>query len=397
MTTNRCYISSERVLQQMSICVLVVSVTFIARTTHAGDEDVPVVVADAIGSSFVVVPVQLGTAQFSFVLDSGATHHAFDISLESYLGTRLRTAIANDTTSVSLFKMPTATICGIALGGASKPVASLDLAKFREAEGQDIRGIIGIPFFANRIIRLNTDRRELEVYPRTATVKHWGHEIPLSVDQRGLASVNASVAGQKFPMILVVDTGMTSEISLLPDVFDNLRDRKRVIVINSRISVGISGEARRATGRLEGFDLGPFTHRDLIVSRSIENRVGLDYLKRYSVTIDLTGRKMYLSESGQFNEIRQFDLSGLSLSMVDDRVVVKSIEAGSPGETAGISKGDVITACDGRSVNGGMLSEIRHILKNNVGREVLVTIRRGDEVKQISIRLREPPWRQQDK
>src|SRR5688572_31119638 len=101
--------------QQLITCILIASAT-VAGTARADNDDDPVVVANAVSALFIVVPVQLGTTQFSFVLDSGASHHAFDISLESYLGNRVSTAVANGTTSVSVFKMPAATICGIPVG-----------------------------------------------------------------------------------------------------------------------------------------------------------------------------------------------------------------------------------------------------------------------------------------
>jgi carboxyl-terminal processing protease len=97
--------------------------------------------------------------------------------------------------------------------------------------------------------------------------------------------------------------------------------------------------------------------------------------------------------SGQFEgigaEIGTIDAAGRTSGCValgpDCRLVIVAPLADSPAEKAGLLPGDVVVAVDGRTVDGLTIDEARDRIRGKKGTEVVLTIERGGERREISI------------
>jgi len=76
---------------------------------------------------------------------------------------------------------------------------------------------------------------------------------------------------------------------------------------------------------------------------------------------------------------------GLSVGIVDDRVTVVSPIKGTPGERAGLRRGDKIIAIDGRDTTFMTLDEAVSLMRGPAATEIDLTIQRGDEVFEVHI------------
>lgn len=101
----------------------------------------------------------------------------------------------------------------------------------------------------------------------------------------------------------------------------------------------------------------------------------------YSVYMDKdTTEQMYESNAGVFGGI------GIYATLNDDgRVIVSSPIKDGPSEKAGIESEDIIYAVDDQSTEGMDLDTVVAMMRGEVGTEVKITVKRGDELKDFTI------------
>ena len=101
----------------------------------------------------------------------------------------------------------------------------------------------------------------------------------------------------------------------------------------------------------------------------------------YSVYMDKdTTEQMYESNAGVFGGI------GIYATLNDDgRVIVSSPIKDGPSEKAGIEAEDIIYAVDDKSTEGMDLDTVVAMMRGEVGTEVKITVKRGDELKDFTI------------
>ena len=101
----------------------------------------------------------------------------------------------------------------------------------------------------------------------------------------------------------------------------------------------------------------------------------------YSVYMDKdTTEQMYESNAGVFGGI------GIYATLTDDgRVIVSSPIKDGPSEKAGIKAEDIIYAVDDQSTEGMDLDTVVAMMRGEVGTEVKITVKRGDELQDFTI------------
>ena len=101
----------------------------------------------------------------------------------------------------------------------------------------------------------------------------------------------------------------------------------------------------------------------------------------YSVYMDKdTTEQMYESNAGVFGGI------GIYATLNDDgRVIVSSPIKDGPSEKAGIEAEDIIYAVDDKSTEGMDLDTVVAMMRDEVGTEVKITVKRGDELQDFTI------------
>jgi len=108
------------------------------------------------------------------------------------------------------------------------------------------------------------------------------------------------------------------------------------------------------------------------------------------VIFDYSRLKMILEPNEHFDELYEYDMSGIFLVAEGPdfrRFKVHRVLAGSPAAEAGVREGDVIVAVDGRPTREFTLEQIRQLFKQE-GRKVELVIQRDGEQLEISLELR---------
>jgi S1-C subfamily serine protease len=119
------------------------------------------------------------------------------------------------------------------------------------------------------------------------------------------------------------------------------------------------------------------------------NLLGLGFWSRFVVTLDFAGQRAYLREGkGYGRSDLRWNLSGLRLVRQDSSVIVRQVEADSPGAAAGVRPGDVLLKFEGNSVEKASLFELRNALAAEGTLHCVV--RRGPREHRMTLVLRDP-------
>lgn len=360
------------VLVAMSLC-------FVACVRVEADESQPELVSFAIEryGAPIILPLQLGDQRHDVILDSGATNHVFDSSLRPFLGAPVKTANVKgdgDSAVFQLFHPPQAFVGTLPLQ-SRKDIILADLSELRAAIGSNVRGIIGLEFFNDRIIRIDFDNGTVAVFRRGEGDFGPGVNLPLRRDTSGHVSVDVSI-GSLSDVPMHIDTGYTGSISLPHHVFRYCVQRREIEVIGQKKGETLTGENGYTVGCLRTVQCGPYMHSQVPAIQSASGKLGLAYLARYNVTFDVTGGVLHLRPGKRFSDRDATNRSGLRLR-VRDKVVVHEVEAKSPAAEHGIETGDVIQSVNGTPVSMQSLFAIRRILCGENGDQVVLQLRRN--------------------
>jgi len=342
----------------------------------------------------IVLPVMLGRVERLCVLDSGATTFMFHTSLRQVLGQPIGKTTAGSANGerfgIEIFSAPAAKIGSIELDQKS-PVACFDISAVREAIGRDVEGMLGMPLFRSNIIRLDFDRRRIEILPSSCRPSaDWGNPVKISM-KSGVPTVTVDLPGG-VKEECTVDTGFTGSISLATDVFSKLSNGQAILPLEDRSSILANGMRQRRRGKLSMLTIDDFESKSLIVLDGGKgSRLGLQYLRRYRVTFDLGRNQLYLAKGMDFNGPDKASLIGIGLLRRNDRTLVAEIQRNSPGEKAGILAGDEVISVAGESIDGMSLGEARWKLRElpDSHRSVEIGIRRTGKARTITVSLQD--------
>jgi predicted metalloprotease with PDZ domain len=126
-------------------------------------------------------------------------------------------------------------------------------------------------------------------------------------------------------------------------------------------------------------------------SEAFPNNVGGGILKRFVVTFDYDHNLMYLKPIAEpVADLDTFDRSGMWINQVDGGFKIFDVTKGGPAEAAGLAKGDVIVAINGKPASSISLSDIRQQLRDDApGAVVNLTIKQESGSKKVAVTLRD--------
>jgi hypothetical protein len=184
-----------------------------------------------------------------------------------------------------------------------------------------------------------------------------------------------------------IDTGANSTGGLSSDIFDQILSEKK-LKTSEMLFTTASGVIRKRECRFNSLSVGPFEYEQLIFSEANWSYLGLLFLSRHIVTFDFPNSRIYLKKSKEFTKVDETDMSGLHLLRISGNIVVYSVDEGSPAQKAGISSKDIILKVGEKDVSKYDMWELRRLLMSTDGHKIMMTIKQGDDVKDVSFLLK---------
>ncbi len=345
----------------------------------------------------ILVPVSVaGRGPHPFILDTGAPVTLLTSRARAEeLALRLRGAgQVGGAGAGSALPAQVSQGVDIALGGLSlgeQRLLVLDLAsELAGSSGRYYDGIIGRLLFDRYVVRLDFERRVLELYPPDAyRVPDEAAVVPIRLEN-GHPHVDTRITtanGDAVDVDLVIDTGAKTALML-----DG--DRRPELVapddaVEMIIGHGAQGLVRGRVSRVRAVALGDTVIRDVLAafvddalgtSPGADGNLGTEILRRFVVTIDYPGRRFVLEPGPRLDEPFAVDLSGITLRAGGtnlSELSVRDVRPNSPAHAAGVREGDVIARVDGHAPEA--LAELERRLQQ-AGSVHLELLRGGESV-----------------
>jgi predicted aspartyl protease len=362
---------------------------------------------DLVGN-LILMKAQLNdSTPLWFIFDTGATHTVVDTEQAKTLNLKARGRItgtgSTGTAVASRVRGVSVTFSGVEL--LNQTIYTLPVAFLSAPFGRHIGGVIGNDIIGKFVVEIDYANQTLSFYePASYRYSGAGENIPLVIEKDGNVFTRAQVKIEgRTPLTgkFEIDTGSTGSVTLnTPFVKKHrlLSSIKRSKQVNLG---GVGGSAGAVTARINSIRLGRFELMNPIArfsqaskgdnaSARYDGLLGGQIFSRFKMIVDLTHRRMILEPSARISAPFEDDMSGLEL-MGDGEgfssYLIDDVDEGSPAAEAGVQGGDVLTAIDGRAASEFTLEEIRRMFKQD-GREYALTLKRGDKIFEVRLKLR---------
>jgi hypothetical protein len=275
-----------------------------------------------------------------------------------------------------------------------------------ETGGRAVDGVIGYSLFSRYVVEIDYQSKVVNLYePAVYQYGGKGESIPIEILSKvPFARVQIPLAnGKPLEGRFLVDSGAGRFVLILntPVVAANNLLAVPQKTITEPGARGVGGEVKLIAGRWSNLQLGDFTLTDPVIhfaqdrkgafaSSDFKGVMGGELLRRFTVIFDYAHKRMILEPNNGFADRFEYDMSGIRMRREGadyKELKISRLVDNSPATEAGLREGDLITAIDGRPAAELSLTEISRVFKQD-GRECLLDIVRGEEKKQVKLKLR---------
>jgi membrane-associated protease RseP (regulator of RpoE activity) len=272
-------------------------------------------------------------------------------------------------------------------------------------EMRSVEGIIGYDFIKEFVVEIDYSRRVINLYdPQTFVYKGAGELIPFRLARTPFVNAELLIDGRA-PVEgrFEVDTGSDSAF-ILTSPFVKKNNLLSVVrpVVETPEDENLGGKSKSYVGRIKGFQIGKFALENPVVMLSEDTEgamadesnagpIGNQILSRFKMTIDYSRRRMYLEPNEHFGDPFEYDMTGFDLRQEGEGCKVYkvgSVLKDGPAADAGLREGDRLLAVDDHPVEQFKSSSELNPFFTREGSEHTLTVRRGEQVLQLKIKLR---------
>lgn len=220
---------------------------------------------------------------------------------------------------------------------------AVDLSKVQAVLGTRIDGILGYPAFADLLLTIDYPTSSVRV--SRGRLPPVDHQFVLPLASRSRPVIEVRIADEHRDFLL--DSGKASGFSF--EDFERQKFSSPPATIAMGVAIGGSYELH--AGRLaDDITLGAITFRTPVIEDSdASNLIGVDALKRFSITFDQRNRRVRFEPAGDatvhFPPIRGI---GVGFEYDDGFWTVSRIFPGLPAETTDLQSGDIVVRLAGR-------------------------------------------------
>lgn len=307
--------------------------------------------------------------------------------------------------------------------------------------GIPVNGIIGYHFFKNHPVMIDYASKKITVYQDnelfTKKIKKF-NEMPISIERnKPYVLADVEMTNNKKSSKLLIDLGNSDAIWLFPTLIkDFVYNRPN---IEDFLGRGFNGDIYGKRSRIHNFYLDDFKfekpltampdefsiqHVNLVEER--KGSIGGEIMRRFTAAFDFPNEKLYLKKNGNYDDPFHFNMSGLDfqqdgMQWEKDMVNLESkrrdngttgvelinnslqykfvlkplfsiagVRKDSPGDKAGLKKGDQLITIHGRKTSEMTLNKIMEMMKSEEGKIINMVIMRKNQELRLSFTLEDP-------
>ena len=274
---------------------------------------------------------------------------------------------------------------------------------FAGAADNDSRvdGALGFQFLKQFVAEFDHEAKTIKLFsPADYRYNGPGEIIPVKIkDGSPMIRVKMITAsGKTVESYFEVDSGLGGTLVFFTPAVKKYGLLEDIKTIQSPTSIETGGEYNRRIGRVKSVQVGRVTISDVPVSLSqnaeghgIDGNVGAEILRHFKVIFDFSHNRMILEPNSHLKESYEVDMSGISLTPEENNGTklfrIRQVVANTPASEAGLQADDVITAIDGQPAANFTEGRIERMFTQD-GREFAITVKRGEKVVQVRLKLR---------
>lgn len=289
------------------------------------------------------------------LLDSGAEATVIDSGYLAQNGLAASSTVSatglNATASAGVVPGVSLRLGEVSLRGLT--VATIDLGTVSMQMRHALPVILGAEIFRETVVDIDFANRRIAFRDPSTFVAPQDAVPRRLTSGGGLYMVDASIAG--LPARLDLDLGSGSPLTLWSGFWKrlDLRGRRSTSVIGGVGGLGEADITMLPGVQLGGIDFGPVPTQLMpsggpgVARARSDGNIGVPLLKRFRLIVDLPHDRVWFVGPADTATPFKKDRSGVAATMVEGRLQVIGVAAGSPAEAAGIRRGDIIVSIDG--------------------------------------------------
>jgi hypothetical protein len=267
---------------------------------------------------------------------------------------------------------------------------------FGVAEGFPIDGMIGYDIPARFLTTVDYAARTMTL-AMPASVTPRGSAVPFYFDGT-IPKVEVNVNGIDVEADL--DTGNRAAFDLYsPFVAAHPKIAQAETTGVGVLGFGVGGPLYGRLGRVN-LRIGAFSLDNVVTGFSTQTtgatadpftpaNVGGGLWNRFTLTLDYPGQRIFLQPNAAYGRAFSYDRSGLFLIDYGGNTMVLDARPETPAAEAGMKKGDIIVAVDGKPAASYGLAQLRALLSSAPGTIVHLRIRSGSTERDVILTLRD--------
>jgi hypothetical protein len=229
--------------------------------------------------------------------------------------------------------------------------------------GIKIDGIIGYSFFSRYIVNINYDFLQMNVFSKGEyKYPSGGYMLYPMFTALPMQSLQFT-DNRKFVQRFYLDTGAGLNFLLSESYLNDsavLKKRRKPPVVTQ--AEGVGGKMSMRLTTIKELKVGPYRFRwvptflfkdeyNVTSYPFVGGLLGNDILRRFNITFNYAKQQVHILPNLHFKDEFDYAYSGLSIYLIDDKIVVDDVVPASPAEKAGFKKEDIIVAINNDTSN----------------------------------------------
>lgn len=259
-------------------------------------------------------------------------------------------------------------------------------------------GIFGREIFRKLVVTIDYQKSLLTFsQPSTFSPPPGAQLLSLTLRDNYIPSVTASINGHTGSFDVDSGSGLALIVTKQYALNTGL-EKEFPKVVAMQIGRGLGGPIMGEAGRGRIFALGPYQFENLPVSvtssgvfasSDLAGNIGVEILRRFTVTLDVPDSKLFLLPNADFSAPFSTNRAGIIVIPDGNQWKVDSVVPGSPAAEAGVQDGDTLLTADGQSARALAADGLRAIWNGPSGSRVHLQLRRGTKTIAVDFVLRD--------